>query len=294
MSSDSVHLSEEVQRLQKELQAAQSRLQSVADASGSLMGKLELALDANGCLLLVGADAMADQLLGKACAPFLEAPFFSLFPGLKVTDFLSELMQVAQHGGVFGPDSLLGEDLLSGKSYHFFAFQLAPGRVVVKFWDASDAADSMEMRMRGQQQLAAMFSDSPAAISLSRESDGAYVDVNAEWSRLTGLALQDVLGKTTIEVGFWADTRQREAVLGTMGAQGRLRNLDLPFVRPDGEKRNFQLNLSRIEIGGSVYLLSYLRDVSTERLAQAELLATDRHFNHMSPSIAPWKSPQPT
>ena len=60
MSSASVNLSEEVQRLQLELQAAQARLQSVADASGSLLGKLEFFAEADGSLVFVGADPMAD------------------------------------------------------------------------------------------------------------------------------------------------------------------------------------------------------------------------------------------
>jgi diguanylate cyclase (GGDEF)-like protein/PAS domain S-box-containing protein len=276
MSPAPVDLSEEVQRLRMELQAAQARLQSVADASGALMGKLELVLDADGSMVLVGADPMADQLLGKACAAFLGQSFFALLPGLQETDLLAAVQKVARDGGVLGPNRLLGEGFFSGKSFNYLVFQLAPRRVAVKFWDSSGAVESQEMRMRAQQQLAAMFSDSPAAISLSRESDGVYVDVNEEWSLLTGLSLQDVLGRTTIDVGFWSDTEHRDRVIGNMSEQGRVRNLDLPFTRPDGERRTFQLNVSRIEIGGSAYFLSYIKDVSSERLVQAELLAGEQ------------------
>jgi diguanylate cyclase (GGDEF)-like protein/PAS domain S-box-containing protein len=276
MSSASVNLSEEVQRLQLELQAAQARLQSVADAAGTLIGKLEFACASDDSLLLVGADPMADQLLGKACTPFVGLPLLALFPGLQVTEVPAALLNVALTGATYSPGSLLGEGFFSGKSFNFFAFQLAPGRAVVKFWDSSGAAESIQMRMRAQQQLAAMFSQSPAAISLSREADGVYVDVNEEWTRLTGLLLQDVLGRTTIDVGFWTDTRHRNSAIESMGEQGRLRNMDLPFTKPDGEKRTFQVNVSRIEIGGSAYFLSYVKDVSTERLVQAELLAGEQ------------------
>jgi hypothetical protein len=141
MSSALLNLSEEVQRLRLELQAAQARLQSVADASGSLVGKLEFACAADDSLVFVGADPMADQLLGKACAPYVGLPFLALFPGLQLTELPAALLNVARTGATFGPQSLLGEGFFSGKSFNFFAFQLAPERAVVKFWDCSGATE---------------------------------------------------------------------------------------------------------------------------------------------------------
>lgn len=70
MSSFSVNPSVQVQRLQDELLAAKRRLQAVADLSGALMGKLEFELRQDDQLVLVAADAMADELMGKPCAAF--------------------------------------------------------------------------------------------------------------------------------------------------------------------------------------------------------------------------------
>ncbi|MEY3124961.1 MAG: hypothetical protein RLZZ573_1481, partial [Pseudomonadota bacterium] len=167
------------------------------------------------------------------------------------------------------PSTMLGEGLLSGNAFGYFAFQLAPGRVVIKFWESVGLTESQDMRMRAQQQLAAMFSQSPAAIALNRESDGGYVDVNEEWSRLTGYSLQEVMGRTTIDLGFWADTRQRDAMARTIAEHGRLRNFELPFVRADGTRLMLQLTVNRIELGDSPYFLSYFTDITAKRKVQA-------------------------
>jgi len=270
-----MNLTEEV-RLQAALLDAQRRLQAVADVSGGLIGKLEFDLREDGRLLLVGFDALAEQLLGKACAPFLGQPLLTLLPGLSVTELPAALFEVALHGGVIEPRSLLGEGLLSGKSFTFFAFQLAPARAVVKFWDSAGALETQALRMRSQQQLAAVFSQSPVAISLSRQIDGVYVDVNEQWTLLTGLSLQDVLGRTSVDIGIWADSLQRDAALASACESGRLRNLDVPFMRQDGQRLTLQLNAARIEIGHTAYFLSYLKDVSAERAMQAELLASEQ------------------
>ncbi|MBA3059752.1 MAG: EAL domain-containing protein [Gammaproteobacteria bacterium] len=274
-------LSEELHRLQAALQNAQDRLQAVADASGGLVGKLEFEARADQ-LLLVGFDAQAEQLLGKACAGVVGQPLLAFLPGLSVTALPAALFEVALHGGVVEPNSLSGEGLLSGKSFTFFAFQLMAGRVVVKFWDSVGAQESQVLRMRSQQQLAAIFSQSPVAISLSRELDGLYVDVNEEWTQLTGLTLQQVLGRNVQDMGLWPDHRQHDDSLWSSRAHVHLHNLDLSFVRPDGCKLILQLNAARIEIGRSAYFLSYLKDVSSERAMQAELLASEALLKAMN------------
>lgn len=286
MSSVPLSVSEEVRSLQAQLREAQSRLQAVADTSGALLGKLEFeCCEADG-LVFVGADAMADQLLGKVCGSFLGQPFLALFPGLHVTDIPAALCSVAQKGGVLEPRSLLGEGILSGKSFSFFAFQLLPGRVVVKFWDSAGAVESNQRSLRSQQQLAVIFSQSPQAISLTRERDGAYVDVNAEWSTLTGLSLQDVIGRTSVDIGFWTDVACRDAAVAPMRASGRLRDVDLTFNRPDGKALTLQLNAMRIEIGDSRYFLSYLKDVTSEREVQAALLASEQLLHSTNQRLA--------
>ncbi|MBC7618656.1 MAG: EAL domain-containing protein [Candidatus Saccharibacteria bacterium] len=274
MSSALPNALEEVQRLQTELHAAQRRLQAVADASGSLMGNFELALHEDGLLVLVSVDGTAETLLGMACTPFLGQDFLGVFPGLQGTQVPAGLRDVALTGCTLGPLSLQGKDFLSGKAFNCLAFQLAAGRVVVKFWDCTGAQEVQTRVMRSQEQLSVMFSKSPAAISLTRVRDGAYVDVNEEWSLLTGMSLQAAMGRTSIELGVWTDAAHRDAALKLMGQTGRLRDLDVPYIHPDGKKMMLLLNASRIEIGESAYLLTYWQDVTAQREVQTALLAS--------------------
>ena len=270
---------EEVQRLQTELHAAQRRLQAVADASGSLMGNFELALHEDGVLMLAAADDMAETLLGMACTPFLGQDFLGIFPGLQGTQVPAGLRDVALNGRVLGPLSLQGKGFLSGKAFNCLAFQLAVGRVAVKFWDCTGAQEVRARAMRSQEQLSVVFSKSPAAISLTRVRDGAYVDVNEEWSLLTGLSLQAVMGRTSIELCVWTDAAHRDAALKLMGQTGRLQDLDVPYTRLDGKKMMLLLNASRIEIGESAYFLTYWQDVTAQREVQTALLASKQLLN---------------
>ena len=141
---------------------------------------------------------------------------------------------------------------------------------------ALEAANAQEQatRLHTQQQMSVIFTHSPMPISLSRLSDGVFVDVNARWVQATGLGLASVLGHSVVDLGFWNGPLDRKSWLGTDRGDGRLDVVEMPFVRPDGQYRVFQLNAARVEIGGVDYLLVYLRDVTQERATEAELLAS--------------------
>ncbi len=120
---------------------------------------------------------------------------------------------------------------------------------------------------------------SPIAISITRESDGLYIDVNEEWVRLTGYSRVEVVGSRSIDLGFWGSSKQRDAALQTAFSACPMRPLDVPLHRPDGVALLLQLNVSRIERSGTTYLLSYLEDVTSKRSAEVALLANQQLLN---------------
>ena len=129
-----------------------------------------------------------------------------------------------------------------------------------------------------RQLLESLFSQSPIAISLNREDDGVYTDVNEEWTRLTGLRAEQALGRTTIEVGFWDSAEQRRSRLGFPLKDGERIHVDLRLVRQDGKALILDVSMSRLVIDGTAYLLSYLKDVTDERSVQADLQASQQRI----------------
>jgi diguanylate cyclase (GGDEF)-like protein/PAS domain S-box-containing protein len=121
-----------------------------------------------------------------------------------------------------------------------------------------------------------LFDRIPVAISLSREADGVYVDVNAEWTRLTGLSAIEVVGRGSVEVGMWRSDAQRAQALQNLHDSGQLHDVSMNFVRPDGTSMLLSVNVSRIELEGVSYLLSYLKDVTEAQAMQDALLASEQ------------------
>lgn len=121
-----------------------------------------------------------------------------------------------------------------------------------------------------------VFDQIPVAISLSREDDGVYVDVNLEWSRLTGLSKAEVVGRRSVEVGMWRGEAQRLQAIERLREEGQLHDVPMTFIHPDGTHILLSVNVSRMALDGENYLLSYLKDVTRAQAMQDALLASEQ------------------
>ena len=87
-----------------------------------------------------------------------------------------------------------------------------------------------------------MFEDAPFAASLSRRADGRLVAVNQAWEALSGIARDQAIGRSTIELGLWPDATQRQAYLDSLKEQDKPRCT----VMIDGRARHLRLQCRRI------------------------------------------------
>ena len=134
-------------------------------------------------------------------------------------------------------------------------------------------AEAREFAARSEQMLGVLFANSPMPIGMTRCRDGILVDVNEEWTRLTGYSRDEAVGRTAIELGMWTDAGARHAVMSRLGESGRLQNVEAAFLSRHGKRRELLLDITRIEMGGEAYLIIYNTDVTSQRDAQLALRA---------------------
>src|SRR5262249_25054373 len=64
------------------------------------------------------------------------------------------------------------------------------------------------------------FKPSPAAITIPRFSDGRHLEVNDRWLQLMNLTREQAIGKTSIELGVFANAEEREKMLAPLRGHG--------------------------------------------------------------------------
>ena len=124
--------------------------------------------------------------------------------------------------------------------------------------------------------LDAMFVRGSVAMSLSRLDISEFVDVNAQWQALMGISWEQAVGKSPVELGFWASESERRQKLQQAMESGTPQVVELSFVRADGRHVLVQLEGTPLSLGGIPHALIYLRDVTAQREAQHALDLSER------------------
>lgn len=139
--------------------------------------------------------------------------------------------------------------------------------------DITDRKQSEEALRASEEKFAKTFHASPDSVNLNRLSDGVYLDINEGFTRITGYAAEEVLGRSSLpgELGIWVRAEDRLRLQEGLRRSGRVEGLEAPFRRKDGSVLTGLMSASLIEIDGEPCVLSITRDI-TELRAQARQL----------------------
>lgn len=122
-----------------------------------------------------------------------------------------------------------------------------------------------------EQRFATAFHSSPAAMLITRASDGTFIDVNASYQQLFGFTRDELLGQTGTALGIYTSAEQRAETVRLLREQGRLRDFEMVLRTRSGDLRNVLCSLEHIEIDGEACLLGTMVDVTERARAESAL-----------------------
>src|SRR5439155_4126301 len=122
--------------------------------------------------------------------------------------------------------------------------------------------------------FSAAFHASPAFISIVRMSDAQYVLANDVFLSFLGYPLEDILGRTCIEIGLWENPVERDLVLHDMQTLGSIRQRECRWRNRRGERFTILLSAETIKLNDTPHILSMAVDITRRKRAEEELRKT--------------------
>ena len=122
-----------------------------------------------------------------------------------------------------------------------------------------------------QSLFAKAFAAAPVSLTITSLVSGRLLQVNDTFVAITGYSREEAVGRTTVELGLWADTADREAELAMVASSGSLRNLEYRFRARDGRLIIGLLSAERLDIAGEPCALTLIQDITAAKQSESEL-----------------------
>jgi PAS domain S-box-containing protein len=165
------------------------------------------------------------------------------------------------------------------------SFVLSATRLVVTSEKQRQIADELrrtEQALRSSEQMFFIaFRSSPDAVGITSIPGGHFLEVNDSFTRLTGYAREETLGRTPLAMNLWKDPSQRARVMAKLQEQSEVREEEFLCVTKSGETRVCQFSGALIDLDGQLCALVIVRDITARKKADEALRASEERFRNL-------------
>jgi PAS domain S-box-containing protein len=265
-------------RTEQALRESQTTLQSFYDGTPLLMGLAEIAGEE---VIVVHANAALGQFLGVPPEEIAGRTFASFGTPPQIQALWLGYFEQSRREGRGARFNYLrsrasGEhsycatvNFLGGDERPRFSFvvedETARRDVERKLACHSDLLRESEGR------LATVFREAPVGITISRLSDGVFLDVNPAFCSLFGYAREEILGNTPNGLKITQDTTYRDRMLAELAIRESVNGRFTSLRTRAGDERECLASYGRIRLEGQDCLVTILQDVTQRRRAEQRL-----------------------
>lgn len=121
-----------------------------------------------------------------------------------------------------------------------------------------------------------LFNTSPVCMSLTTLGERTYVQINAKFLEKFGYTKEDIIGRTSVEVGI-LDEKESKKVAAIIKEAGKLQNDIVTCIAKDGKIVHTISSIELIEFNGENYLMSSFLDIT--KMIEQQKIIEEQHKN---------------
>jgi PAS domain S-box-containing protein len=147
--------------------------------------------------------------------------------------------------------------------------------------DSEGAARATHAVTPADADYAAAFQSAGVMMLIVRGGDGTIVDINREFMAETGYSREEVIGKTSQEIGLFADPPIGEQIVRGMKEHGRVREMEARVINRAGEIVYALLSSDMIMIDGAPHLITTVFNTTKRHDAEEALRTSEKRYRSL-------------
>lgn len=152
-----------------------------------------------------------------------------------------------------------------------------PVEIVGSWFDISKRKKAEIALKNSEGHFRALFESNPSPTIIS-DPAGVIYNVNPSFTATTGYAREEVVGRTSYEMGFWRDIEDRERMVSAIKEHGFIDSLEGTFYGKNNKIMRCIISSRAVEYDDEIRMISTVTDVTEERAFEEKLRRSDRLF----------------
>ena len=116
-----------------------------------------------------------------------------------------------------------------------------------------------------------LFNNNPALMAINNLADNKFVDVNTAFIEKLGFSRDEIIDKTSEEIGLFDDDQKHKETADMLGKVGRIKNVELKVRKKDGQMMDGIFSGDIIDNQSERALLTVMMDITEIKNADAEM-----------------------
>lgn len=148
--------------------------------------------------------------------------------------------------------------------------------------DISDRKRIEEQLRESEEKFSKAFRNSPDIIIISTLPDGKIIDVNDTMNLIGEYSREEIVGKTTAELSFWANSADRDYYIEKLMTEKRVSNFESSFKSKSGMLFSGLISGEVIHLKDGNCILSVVHDITARKLAEQKIRESEARLRELN------------